>query len=89
MPVCTVRSFLKKQDLITRHNHNYNKILKSDWLSTILISALLKTVRVTPKIIGQTCHCVHLKWLFFSLLAKTSQNLLFLIQKNPKISQIL
>ena len=40
MPVCTVRSFLKKQDLITRHNHNYNKILKSDWLSTVLISAL-------------------------------------------------
>ena len=35
------------------HNHNYNKILKSDWLSTALISALIgqlnRTVRVMPK----------------------------------------
>ena len=34
-------------------NHNYNKILKSDWLSTALISALIgqfkRTVRVIPK----------------------------------------
>ena len=34
-------------------NHNYNKILKSDWLSTALISALIgqfdRTVRVMPK----------------------------------------
>ena len=34
-------------------NHNYNKILKSDWLSTTLISALIgqlnRTVRVMPK----------------------------------------
>ena len=34
-------------------NHNYNKIVKSDWLSTTLISALIgqfnKTVRVMPK----------------------------------------
>ena len=33
--------------------HNYNKILKSDWLSTALISALIgqfnRTVRVMPK----------------------------------------
>ena len=32
---------------------NYNKILKSDWLSTVLISALIgqfnRTVRVMPK----------------------------------------
>ena len=38
---------LKKTD------HNYNKILKSDWLSTALISALIgqlnRTVRVMPK----------------------------------------
>ena len=26
-------------------NHNYNKILKSDWLSTVLISALIMTNR--------------------------------------------
>ena len=36
-----------------RHNHNYNKIVKSDWLSTALISALIgqfnRTVRVMPK----------------------------------------
>ena len=35
------------------YNHNYNKILKSDWLSTALISALIgqfnRTVRVMPK----------------------------------------
>ena len=24
-----------------RHNHNYNKIVKSDWLSTALISAFI------------------------------------------------
>ena len=33
--------------------HNYNKIFKSDWLSTALISALIgqfdRTVRVMPK----------------------------------------
>ena len=36
-----------------RINHNYNKILKSDWLSTALISALIgqlnRTVRVMLK----------------------------------------
>ena len=36
-----------------KHNQNYNKILKSDWLSTALISALIgqlnRTVRVMPK----------------------------------------
>ena len=34
-------------------NHNYNKIVRSDWLSTALISALIgqfsRTVRVMPK----------------------------------------
>ena len=34
-------------------NHNYNKILKSDWLSTALISVLIgqfnRTVCVMPK----------------------------------------
>ena len=34
-------------------NHNYNKIVKSDWLSTALISALIgqfnRTVRDMPK----------------------------------------
>ena len=35
------------------NNHNYNKILKSDWRSTALISAVIgqfdRTVRVMPK----------------------------------------
>jgi len=35
------------------YNHNYNKIVKCDWLSTALISALIgqfnRTVRVMPK----------------------------------------
>ena len=35
-------------------NHNYNKMLKSDWLSTALNSALMgqlnRTVRVMPKL---------------------------------------
>ena len=34
-------------------NHNYNKIVKSDWLSTALISSLIgqfnRTVHVIPK----------------------------------------
>ena len=39
--------------LLHSYNHNYNKILKSDWLSTALISALIgqfnRTVGVMPK----------------------------------------
>ena len=39
--------------LNNNNNNNYNKILKSDWLSTALISALIgqfdRTVRVMPK----------------------------------------
>ena len=42
------------------YNHNYNKILKSDWLSTALISALIgqlnRTVRVMPKSLDSTRH---------------------------------
>ena len=41
----------KKND--NNNNHNYNKIVKSDWLSTALISALIgqfnRTVRVMAK----------------------------------------
>ena len=40
-------------DINIRGNHNYNKIVESDWLSTALISALIGqfnwTVRVMPK----------------------------------------
>ena len=45
-------------------NHNY-KILKSDWLSTLLISALIGQFNRTVRAITRA-----LKWLFFSLLAK-------------------
>ena len=31
-----------------RNNHNYNKIVKSDWLSTALISALIGQFKVIP-----------------------------------------
>ena len=43
------------------HNYLYNKILKSDWLSVVLIAALIG--QYTP------LHA-SLKWHFFSLLAK-------------------
>ena len=40
-------------ETILENNHNYNKIVKSDWLSAALISALIgqfnRTVRVMPK----------------------------------------
>ena len=51
-------------------NHNYNKIVKSDWLSTALISALIGQF-------NRTVHAITLKWLFFSLLVK--QNFEFLV----------
>ena len=35
-----------------RLNHNYNKIVKSDWLSTALISALI------GQLIGQYASCL-------------------------------
>ena len=53
------RSYLVIQEKSRRfrycftYNHNYNKILKSDWFSTALISALIgqfnRTVRIMPK----------------------------------------
>ena len=36
--------------------HNYNKILKSDWLSTALIEQCNRTVRVVPKELDSTRH---------------------------------
>ena len=53
---------------------NSNKILRTDWLSTVLISALIgqcnRTVRVMHKYLDSTRHRTRaLKWLF-SLLAK-------------------
>ena len=63
-------------------NHNHNKIVKSDWLSTALISALIgqfnTTVRVMPKLLDSMRHHARaLMAFFFSLLAK--QNFEFLV----------
>ena len=75
-------------NLFNRHHHNYNKILKSDWLSTPLISAL----------IGQYASCLSnwtvraitraLTWLFFTAgKKKRSWNFLcFDLYKEPYIS---
>ena len=62
-------------------NHNYNKILKSDWLSTALISALIgqsnRTVRVlTKQDITYAPSRASLNG-FFSLLAKKSKDFLY------------
>ena len=53
--VChNLRSLFKQHSLaVSWSNHNYNKIVKCDWLSTALISALIgqfnRTVRVMAK----------------------------------------
>ena len=47
------------------NNHHYKKIVKSDWLSTVLTSALIGQFNRTVRAITSA-----LKWLFFSLLAK-------------------
>ena len=45
-----VDSFISAANVV---NHNHNKIVKSDWLSTALVSALIgqfdRTVTVMPK----------------------------------------
>ena len=53
--MCEVTTLINNDNNHHRHhhNHNYNKILKSDWLSSVLISALIgqcsRTVRMMPK----------------------------------------
>ena len=60
------------QQLGFNHNSNYKKILKSDWLSIVPISALIgkynRTVCVMPKKLDIVC--MHLKGFLFLLLAK-------------------
>ena len=50
---CELKHRVQQEYNNLRVNHNYNKIVKSDWLSTALISALIgqlnRTVRVMPK----------------------------------------
>ena len=65
------------------HNSYFIKSLKSDWLSTVLISALIgqcvMTVHVMPNKLGSTRHHTRaLKWLF-SLLTKNSRNFRILV----------
>ena len=69
-----------------KYNHNYNKILKSDWLSTVPISALIsqcnRTVHVMPKLLDSMHHWARVltgKWLISCVL----------ILKKDQISQIL
>ena len=45
---------MKNRHMIYYNNHNYNKILNSDWLSTVLISAL--TFYRTVYYVDSTCH---------------------------------
>ena len=51
--VCLLLLTLITSGMILAYNHNYNKIVKSDWLLTALISALTgqfnRTVRGMPK----------------------------------------
>ena len=66
-------------------NHNYNKILQSDWLSTALISALIGQLNRTVRVITRA-----LKWLFFFTASKKNLRIsCLLIKKEPHISQIL
>ena len=62
---------------IINNNHNYNKIPKSDWLSTVLISALIGLYGscLSNWIVRDITRA--LKWsFFFSLLAKKPWNFL-------------
>ena len=65
-------------------NNNYSKILKSDWLSTVLISALTGQFKRKVRAITRA-----LKWLFFTASKKNLGISCVLIKKEPNISQIL
>ena len=70
MGLCPTRASRAREPRYNNYspNHNYNKIVKSDWLSTVLISALI------GQLIGQYASCLSnwtvraitraLKWLF-------------------------
>ena len=58
-------------------NNNSNKILKSDWLSTVLISALTGQFKRKVRAITRA-----LKWLFITASKKT-WNLLFRFTEEP------
>ena len=64
-----------------RHNHNYNKIVKSDWLSTALISALIGEYAPSRALLND--------FFCFTASKKNFGISCPLIKKEPHISQIL
>ena len=69
----------KTSNTFLQDNYNYNKIVKSDWLSTALISALIGQFnRTVREVIGRYAPSrARLNGFFLSLLAK--QNFEFLV----------
>ena len=81
-----IRRALNKTQILLFINHNINKILKSDWLSTVLISALIGQCYRTVRTITLTS----LNGSFSPNSKKITWNFLsFKFTKRPKISQIL
>ena len=72
------------------YNHNYNKILKFDWLSTALISALIG--QCPSRLSNWTVHAIRrvLKWLFFTAGKKGGLRKFcaLILKKRAYISQI-
>ena len=68
-------------------NHNYNKILKSDWLSTVLISVLKGRCNLLD---STRHHARALEWVFIFTSSKKSLRIsCLLLLGKLKISQIL
>ena len=81
-----IRRALNKTQILPFINHNINKILKSDWLSTVLISALIGQCYRTVR----TMTLTFLNGSFSPNSKKITWNFLsFKFIKRPKISQIL
>ena len=63
--------------------HNYNKILKSNWLSTVLISVIVGQCNRTVRVIAGEhvnvlfCFCLFVCLFVFSLLAKYTLNIFY------------
>ena len=67
-------------------NYNYNKILKSDWPSTVLISALIGQFNRIVRAITRALKC----FFFFHCWPKKDWNFqCFDLEKEPYISQVL
>ena len=80
-----MRRALNKTHILLFINHYFNKILKSDWLSTVLISALIGRCNRTVR----TITLLRLNGCFSPTSKKITWNFLcFKFIKKPKISQI-